>query len=693
MRVVVAAAIGVLAAEGAVAQTAQQGSAEPPAEVIVVTAIGPERSGDELIASTTVLSESDLAERINGGLGDTLAGLPGVSTTSFGPGASRPVIRGLGAERVQVLNNGIGVIDASAASPDHAVTADPLGAQRVEILRGPAALAYGGGASGGVVNVIDGLIAEKPVKGGASGKGYAGYTSVDEGTTLAAQGSASAGPATLVLSASRRDSNNLSIPGFAESARLRAAEEAEHEGEEEGGETHQAGEEAYGELPNSHAFTDTLSAGLSFSGDSGFVGVAVRNLNSRYGIVGGHEHAHEEEGEAEGAEEEHGDENPFIELEQTRFDLRGGVFFDEGPFERFTASVSGVDYQHTEFEAPGVPGTVFNSNGVEARAELEHVHTEGFGGSIGVQASRRRFEAVGDEAFISPTTTEQAGAFIFETWDSGVWGVEGGLRVDSVHIDNAVNGTRSFTPVNASFGIHGHLTDNLFLGASVSRTERAPTDIELFADGPHIATRQYEIGDSELDTEKGVTLDLSARWEAGPLTLGASIYRYQFTDFIYLNPTGVEEDELPVFQATQADASFTGAELTADMDLGSMLGASWRADASGDIVRAELDSGGDLPRIPPASAMAGLEAEFGRVTGRVEVRWAADQDRVTDYELPTDGWTVLDISLTTRLVDGLDLILEGTNLTDEEVRIHASPLKDLAPQPGRGIRAALRASF
>ncbi len=689
MRVVVAAAIGVLAAEGAAAQTpVQPGS--PAREVIVVTGLGPERSSDELIASTTVLEERDLAERLDGGLGDTLAGLPGVSTTSFGPGASRPVIRGLGAERVQVLNNGVGVIDASAASPDHAVTADPLGAERIEILRGPAALAYGGGATGGVVNVIDGLIAEKPVEGGVSAKGYAGYTSVDEGTTLAARGAASAGPATLVLSASRRDAGNLSIPGFAESARLRAAEE---EASDEEGAGHEEEEEAYGELPNSFSFTDTLSAGLSFSGDTGFVGVAIRNLDSRYGIVGGHEHEHEEGEEGAEEEEAHGDEQPFIELKQTRMDLRGGVYFDEGPFERFTASVSGVDYEHTEFEAPGVAGTVFNSNGVEARAELEHVHSAGFGGSVGVQASRRRFEAVGDEAFISPTTTEQAGAFIFETWDSGVWGVEGGLRLDSVSVDNSVAGVRSFAPVNASFGVHGHVLEDLFLGASVSRTERAPTDVELFADGPHIATRQYEIGDSELDTEKGVTLELSARWEAGPLTLGATAYRYQFEDFIYLSPTGATLDELPVFQTVQADANFTGAEVTAGMDFGSLLGVTWRADAAADVVRAELDSGGDLPRIPPASATAGLEAEFGRVTGRIEGRWAAEQDRIADYELPTDGYTVLDVRVTTRILDGLDFIVEGTNLTDEEVRIHVSPLKDLAPQPGRGVRAALRASF
>lgn len=198
-------------------------------DVVVITGIGPARTSDELIASTTVLDQGDIVARLSGGLGDTLQGLPGISSTAFGPGASRPIIRGLGAERVQVLTNGIGVIDASAASPDHAVTGDPLGAERIEILRGPATLAYGGGAAGGVVNVIDGLIVEEAPDDTFSASAYAGYTTVDEGKTAAARVTGVSGPLVGVLSWTGRESGNIEIPGFAESARLRALEAEEGE--------------------------------------------------------------------------------------------------------------------------------------------------------------------------------------------------------------------------------------------------------------------------------------------------------------------------------------------------------------------------------------------------------------------------------------------------------------------------------
>lgn len=683
------AAVVTLAAPAALAQVQPPAEQhEDPGDVIVVTGVGPARTGDEMIASTTVLGSDDIAERISGGLGDTLAGLPGVSTTAFGPGASRPVIRGLGAERVQVLTNGIGVIDASAASPDHAVTGDPLGAERIEILRGPATLAYGGGATGGVVNVIDGLIVERLPDAPLSAMGYAGYTSADEGKTLAARATGSSGPLVGALNWTWRESDDLDIPGFAESARLRAQETAE-------GEVH---DEISGTLENSGVETQALSGGLSLVGDDGFVGVAIRQLESKYGIVGGHE---EEEpapvgigtlaigvaavGDTPGL--------PFIDMEQTRVDLRGGWNFAQGPLKRLTGAASVVDYQHTEFEGPGEPGTVFTNEGHELRLEGQHADFMGLQGSLGLQSSRRDFRAVGDEAFVTPTITEATGVFLFETFEQDQWGLEGGLRLDEVKLDNAVAGEQSFDTLNASIGVHGHATELLFLGLTASRTERAPTDVELFADGPHLATQQYEVGDATLDTERGVSIEASARWEAGPLRIDGSVYRFDFERFIYLAPTGAELDGLPVFAATQADANFTGAEISATLELGEAFGAHWHIDGGADVVRASLDSGGNLPRIPPMSATAGIEAETSLVKARLEARWADDQDRVGTDELPTDGWTAIDLRTTWHVTPEVDLIVEGVNLTDEEIRHHASPLKDLAPMAGRGFRVGLRADF
>ncbi len=701
MRVVVALAAGVVVGQQAAAQTVSP-AAPASRDVVIVTGVGPARTSDELIVSTSVLEADQIAERLSNGLGDTLSGLPGVSTTAFGPGASRPVIRGLGAERVQVLTNGIGVIDASAASPDHAVTGDPLGAERIEILRGPATLAYGGGATGGVVNVIDGLIAEALPEQRLSGAGYAGYTSVDEGSTLSGRVTAAAGKVAATLAATRRDAGDVSIPGYAESARLRAQEhDHDHDDHDHDHDHHDEDEHDHvaGVLRNSFVESNALSGGLSYVGERGFLGASVRRLESRYGVVG-HSHVHhaheEHDDHDEDHDHDHHGESPFIDMEQTRFDARGGLTFDSGAIDRLSAAVSFVDYQHTEFEAPGEPSTLFKNKGFEARIEAEHVDIAGFKGSFGLQASRRDFSALGAEAFLSPTVTEQWGVFAFETFERGEWGMEGGLRYDEVRLDNIVSPNQTFATLNASLGWHAHVSEHLFLGASISRTERAPTDVDLYADGPHLATQQYEIGDANLVTEKGVNIEARATWKQGPVEIGGSVYRFAFSDFIYLSPTGAEEDGLPVFQAVQGDATFTGAEATLAAALGEGLGASWRTDVSADVVRGELDGGGPgkhLPRIPPMSATLGVEAQWARVSARLEARWADAQDRVAMFELPTDSYTTIGLRVNRALNDRVDLLLEGVNLTDEEVRVHASPLKEIAPLSGRGGRIALKARF
>jgi iron complex outermembrane receptor protein len=634
-------------------------------DVVVVTGVGPARTSDELIASTTVLTTEDVTNRLAGGLGDTLAGLPGVSSTAFGPGASRPIIRGLGAERVQVLANGIGVIDASAASPDHAVSSDPLGAERIEILRGPASLAYGGGATGGVVNVIDGLIREDLPSDPVSGAVYGALSSADEGKQVAGRVVGTIGDFVGVLNGSWLDTKDIDIPGYALSASAR--QEAINNGAD-------PADFANGTLPNSAVENKSLSAGLTWVGDGAFLGGAVRRAENRYGIV---------------AEEE-----AFIDMQQTRYDLRGGLTLD-GPIKSLKASGSVVDYEHTEFEAPGEPGTKFTNEGWEARLEAAHAPIDLLDGSFGVQASHKDFAAIGDEALIGPTTTDATGLFVYETWDAGDWGVEGGLRFDNTDIDNIDFGKRSFETWNASLGGHVHLGPHLFLGASVASTQRAPTDLELFAEGPHPATAQFEVGDDTLGVEKGINTEVSLRWEDDAFNISGSVYRFDFDSFVYLEDTGAVDlgSDLPVFQYVQAGATFTGFELQADTQLGNAFGVDWKADASADFVRAKLDAGGNLPLIPPMTVNAGIEGEMNGVTGRIQAQYAAKQDDIAAFETPTDSYFTLDARLGFEIADGVKLMLEGRNLTDEEVRLHASPLKDIAPMTGRNFRVAIRAEF
>jgi|AntAceMinimDraft_5_1070358.scaffolds.fasta_scaffold06780_4 iron complex outermembrane receptor protein len=671
---------------------------------IIVTGPGPDRSADELIGNATAIERGDILQSLSASLGDTLDRQPGVASTFFGAGASRPVLRGLGAERVQVLTNGIGVIDVSAASPDHQVTADGIDAERIEILRGPAALAYGGQAIGGVVNVIDGLIAEKLPERPASGDVFAAYNSVSEGTEIGARGQFTAGPLVFSLSASQRDFDAYDIPDFAESSALRALEEAE-EAEEEG-EGHSEEEEARGTQPNSFVETQTLSGGVSWVGDNAFFGVAVRQQTAEYGLTGaGHGHGEEEEG---GEAEEEEEENPFIDLEQTRIDLRGGISVNNGFFTDIIGTVAIADYTHTEFEAPGEPGTLFETEGVEGRLELDH-EFGAFEGAFGLQYLDKDFSAVGDEAFITPTSTKSLGVFLYETreWDSGV-GIEGGLRLDSVELDNVANGSAEFDLFSGSVGVHRHWDSGLFLGAQASYTERAPNESELFADGPHLATGQYEVGNTNIDKESGINLEGSARWRGETTSFGINLFVTEFSDFIFLTPgvtleDGVlvdEADGLPVFVFAQDDASFIGGEIYGEvlLDRGP-LGADWTFGASIDFVSADLDSGGNVPYIPPVTLNADAKADWGKFELGAALTIAGDQNDSGEGILDTNGYTTLDLRAAMKLDEygfgreGTQLFIEARNITDEEVRFATSVLKDVAPAPGQNIRAGIRVAF
>jgi len=666
---------------------------------VIVTAPGPDRLEGELIGNATALGREGIVETLGPTLGDTLDRQPGVSTTFFGQGASRPVLRGLGAERVQVLTNGIGVIDVSAASPDHQAAADGIDAEKIEILRGPAALAYGGQAIGGVVNVIDGLLPEtlpeKPVSVDLLGA----YNSVSEGTELSGRFQGVQGPIVLTLTASQRDFNDYDIPGMAESARLHAAEEAEE------GEAHEEEEHADGTVENSFVNTNTYAGGLSWVGDNAFLGIAVRRQEAQYGLPGAaHEHGDEDGDEGEAHEgEEHGEENPFIDLEQTRYDLRGGIKLDNGFLKEITGTVSQADYEHTEFEAPGEPGTVYKTDGTEARVEASH-ELGRVKGAFGLQYSDKTLDAFGDEAFITKTDSENIGAFLYETmeWDNG-FGLEGGARIEQVTRDN-IAGDTDFDLFSASLGAHQHWDNGWFVGLQASHTERAPNESELYADGLHLATEQYEVGDINLDKEKGLNLEATARWESEQASFGINLFRTEFDGFVYLAPGTLDGEavveDLPVYQFLQQDATFTGAEIYGEAYMpAGLLNADWTLDGGIDVVSGELDDGGNVPYMPPLTVNVGTKADWTLWSAGAHVTWADDQNDTGGAELPTDGYTQLDLRADLKLSElgygreGTTLFIDARNVTDEEIRYSTSVLKDKLPAPGRNIRVGVRAVF
>ena len=691
-RFLLAASAATLLASPALAQVEQGAFIDE----IIVTGSPLDNTVDEALTGVSVLTGDELERNLAATIGETLKSEPGVSSTFFGAGASRPIIRGQGSDRVRVLTNGVGSIDASSASPDHAVAIEPAQAERIEVLRGAAILRYGSSGAGGVVNIIDGRIPSELPEDGTDAAFRATVTSVDEGVSLAGSVDQQVG-SNLVLhfDAAWREAEDYDIPGFAESARLRAEEEAEeeeHEGEEH--EEHEDEEEVFGELPNSFVESESYTGGLSWVGERGFIGFAVNQFNTDYGIPGGHDHGHEEE-EHEGEdhdEEEEEEENVTIGLDQTRVDVNGALELD-GFFERVQVFGGYADYTHTEFEAPGEPGTVFANEGFEVRAEAIQRENGGWSAAYGVQIRNRDFSAIGEEAFVPPSETQQYAAFTFQEFDLGALHLEGAGRIELTDQEDVVNGgQRDFTAVSVSGGADFHVSESVRIGGTVYRTERAPSTEELFSNGPHLATSQFELGNPDLGKETASGVDLAIRHRSDDHAVTFNAFYTYYDGYIFEQNSGLEVEDLPIFVFTADDAEFYGFELQGALDV--VETADWGVSVDGlaEYVRAETDSQ-NLPRIPPLSILAGITAERGRFFGRAEVDWAAEQDEVGPFERPTDSYTLVNLSSGVNLSDSVSVRLGVDNLFDEDARQHASFLKDEVPLPGRNVKLSVRGAF
>jgi iron complex outermembrane receptor protein len=649
---------------------------------VVVTATPFRDERDDIVQGAVAIQREDLIATLGNGLGETLEREAGVSSTFFGAGASRPIIRGLGEDRIRILTNGLGQIDASSVSPDHAVAAEGIEAETVEILRGPSALAFGGNAVGGVVNVLDGRILEAAPEDALSG---AFFGSVATGTD-AVEGAANATLASdrfaLRIDGFSRSSGDYEIPDFAFSESLR--DELIADGED-------PSEFARDTAPNTFAESDGYGVGLSTFGEWGYAGVSVRRLESLYGIP-----------KAPGLEEEEEEEEifagPRIDLEQDRYEARLGLSRGFGPFTGFNASAAFVDYTHTEIEPTGEAGTVFANEGYEARFEAPH-EVGPFVGVIGLTRADTDFSAEGEEAFVTPTTITDTGVYLVERVAlSPQLILDAGVRYEQRGYDNEDFGERDFDLWSGSASAAWRPTPAWLFGVTLARTERAPTEIELFADGGHLATATFELGDPTLDKETATSIEGVVRWSQPRWSVDVNVFHIDFQDFTSFFDTGLEDLEsgLPIFAAAQEDASFTGGEISGWLSLFDRDGLSLTADVSYEIVDAELDSGGNVPRIPPNALTLGLEGEAGHFGGRLEWVSASEQDDVAAFETPTEGYDVVNARLNFRPVansDRLVFSLDGRNLTDEEVRVHSSFVKDLLPRPGRSLRFVISGRF
>lgn len=655
-------------------------------EQVVITATPLRESLLETAQPVTVITGDDLVPLRALSLGETLAAQPGISASYFGPQASRPVIRGLGGERVQMYEDGGEALDVSALSGDHAVTVDPLIARQIEVIRGPATLLYGNGASGGLINVLTNRVPEslpgEPLTGALE---LRGNSALDERAgALRLEGNS--GSWAWHADGYARETDDVSIPDYAQSRRLR--EQLEAEGEEI--------DERRGTLRNSSSKTVGGALGGSFISEQALIGFAVSRLESDYGLPmeHAHEHEHEESDEDAGEPHEEGETGVRIDMAQTRYDLKAEIM---EPFRgilstRLRATFN--DYEHREIEAGGEVGTRFEQDGVDARLVFDHAPLAGWRGTFGVQVRDVDFAAFGEEAFVPPSRTRNVGYFIFEERPLGPVTLELGARLEQQRITpDGITASYDDSAFSASAGALWKPADGYTLSLNVTSTRRHPTATELFANGPHLAAARFEIGNPSLAREHATTVDLGLRKGAGRWRMALSAFHSDYSRYIHAMPTGLEKDGLPVVEYVQADATLSGfeAELHPPAIQTALGTLSTRLMA--DYVRGKLKDGGNLPQIPPLRFGGGLELVRDRFSAGVSVIYHDEQDRVAEHELPTDSYTMVGLDIAYRAPLGertMLLFLRGENLLDEDARRHSSPLKDIAPLPGRAVIAGVR---
>ncbi len=655
-------------------------------EDFVVTASPLSRAQADLAQSTAVLAGTDLARKQRATLGATLAGETGVSATDFGPGASRPVIRGIGGDRVRVLENGVGTLDLSNLSPDHGIASEPLFAERIEVVRGPATLRYGSAAIGGVVSVIDGRIPAERAGKAVGGEALLRVNSADEERAAALRAAGGRGDFAWQARVFRRKTGDVTIPG----TNL-------HEHEEEG--EHPNEEAVEGHIPNTALESDGWSTGGTWFWRAGHLGAAFTAYNTFFGIPpGGHVHEEEDE-DAEQAGHDHEAEYVHSDLHQKRVDIRGAVTEPFGPFARADLELAFADYEHTELEGEAV-GTHFDQTGREGRLEFTQKELGNLTGALGVQHQFTELEAHGDEAYLPTVRTTNWAGFAFEELVTGSVSWQAGGRYEHQRVAPVASSAlaaRTFEGVSGSLGAVWTFAPDWSLAATVARTTRLPSATELFADGPHAATVTYEIGDPALDPERATSAELSLRRRAGFVTGVVTVYRSRFDGYIFEQATGATRDGLAEYRFVARDAEFTGGELETWWHLHEGKAHNLDLRLALDWVHAtQLDDDQPLPRIPPRRYLAGLRYRHGGWSAGVDVTRACAQRHTAPGEEATAGCTLVGADLayrfTWRRIDHL-VFLRGTNLADDEARNHVSFLKEFAPLAGRSIAAGVELEF
>lgn len=659
-------------------------------ETIYVYATAIEEDAQKIASPFSVLEGEALAERTSATLGETLGGLPGVHADTFGGGAARPVIRGQTAPRVSVLSDSAGLLDASDISPDHAVTAEPMLVERIEVLRGPATLLYGSGAIGGVVNLIDRKVPTAMPDGGLAGSvGLRGGTAASE-RALAGGLTARAAPGLA-----------LRLEGT-----LRAAEDYRARGLE------------VSRVPGTWAESGSATAGASWIRDNGYLGIAYTHRNDDYGVPGhSHEyeschphgttlHCGEEDEEDHDHDHDHGhadEDPPRVALHSNRFDLRGEFRHPLALVERIRLRASHTDYRHDELEEDEV-STSFRNSGFEGRIEIQHVPLGGLRGVLGLQHSDTRSRALGTEAFLPTVKSRATGLFLVEHLElNSALHLELGARHEWLRHrpvdDPRQRATYKRSASSFSAAVVWEPTPEQFLTFSAARYERLPHPQELYARGIHLASNTWECGlmpsaqtcggastDVPLRREASHNIELGWRRRIGALGFALNAFDNRIDHYTHARTLDQHED-FRLIRYAQRDAKFRGGEAELSWTFSPALSAT----LFGDLVRARFEGGEPLPRIPAARYGARVQAERGEFGAELEFVRVGRQQRIAAFETTTAGHNLLNFTLRQRLAgSGLSWYLRGSNLLDEAVWNHASFLAGVVPLPRRSLDFGLR---
>lgn len=638
----------------------------------------------QLTQANSALSGDVLSLRRASSLGETLDGLPGVSASYFGPNSNRPTIRGLDGDRVRMLNNSGASVDASSLSFDHAVPTDPLVIDRVEVLRGAAALLYGGNAIGGVVNTLDNRIpkAMQPGLSGAAEVRFGGPAQERNGAVVldGGVGSGSQGWAWHADLAGRRASNQ-SAPRFT------------------------AEGESATEVRNSAARSHGGAVGGSYIFAQGYAGLSLEDYHNDYGVTV--------------------EPDVQIQMQRQRAATAGEWRFAPGSgaaelLRRVSWNASSSRYQHQEVEGSGEVGTVFKNRGKDLRLELEHAPlgaSAAVKGMLGVQMERSDFSAIGAEALVPSSQTRSSAVFLLEQYSAGPLTLEAGARAESVRVNSAGDAadaeeprfgaasSQRFKPRSLSLSGSYRLSEAFSLNAQVNSSQRAPMFYELHAQGVHVASGAYERGDVNLGLERAKGVDFGLEWKQAENFVRLNLYRTRFASYIALDATGEEfEDEgerFPVYAFKSVPAVLTGFELEGHWHLPAQLlpGTQFAVSATLDGVRGHnRQTGEPLPRLAPLRASLALDANQGPWTARVEWRLSARQTRVPALDHATAGYGVLKLSLSRQLRIGNNEALWYLKLDNvgNQLAYSASSvatIRELSPLPGRSLHTGLQLRF